>query len=120
MMSSLQHCQTATNHNRVILEEAYYLRRQLEDKRMYYIPVAVHAAKLYELMSRVCQLKVMYHVTLEMYMKMVQGVLKARHRGKGTQGKIERNSTEQQGSVLRQHCCEVYKNELYLMIKSTD
>ena len=86
MLERLISCQKNIQRNKMILEETHYLREHLEDKRIHYVPVATHGAKLYEIVQRVSVLNPLYHITFETYRKLFETTLQARHRGKGVSG----------------------------------
>ncbi|XP_023931630.1 dynein heavy chain 6, axonemal-like [Lingula anatina] len=86
MLETLQTCQKNVNDNQEVLEEGMYLRENLEEKRVHYIPVATHAAMLYDIIKMMGVLCPMYHVTFTVFMKIFCDVIDARNRGKGSQG----------------------------------
>ncbi len=86
MLEALIRCQKNVQRNKNILEETQYLRSHLEEKRIPYISVATHGAKLFELVQRLCVLNPFYHMTLNSFFTIFKQTLQSRHRGKGTQG----------------------------------
>ena len=70
----------------MILDETGYLQEHLEEKRVHYIPVANHGAKLFEIIQRVAVLSPYYFLSLKTFHRLYLETIKARHRGKGSTG----------------------------------
>ena len=86
MLSILTKCQKSLDTTTRILEETRYLHQHLDEKRTPYIPVAIQAAKLYEIIQRMCVLSPLYYMPLDVFLKIFVDNLRSRDRGKGAQG----------------------------------
>ena len=88
MLEALVACQEAVVRNHMILEETNYLQGHQEEKRAVYVPVALHGAKLYEIITRMSVLNPLYHLPLFTFTSLFRDTIKTHHRGKGTQGEF--------------------------------
>ncbi|XP_052798483.1 dynein heavy chain domain-containing protein 1-like isoform X5 [Mya arenaria] len=86
MLDSLINCQKEVERNKMILEETRYMGDHLEEKFSHYVPMIMQAAMLYSIIQRMSILHSYYYMPFYKFVEMFTGVIKARDRGKGTQG----------------------------------
>ena len=87
MLDALLNCQRNVERNTMVMEETQYLRDHLEEKKIPYMPVATHGAKMFEIIQRCSVLNPVYHLPFEIFEKLFKKTLQSRNRGKGSTGK---------------------------------
>ena len=86
MLDALLNCQRNVERNTMVMEETQYLRDHLEEKKIPYMPVATHGAKMFEIIQRCSVLNPVYHLPFEIFEKLFKKTLQSRNRGKGSTG----------------------------------
>ena len=86
MLDALLTCQRNVERNTMVMEETHYLREHLEEKKLPYMPVATHGAKMFEIIQRCSVLNPVYHMPFEIFEKLFKKTLQSRNRGKGSTG----------------------------------
>ena len=88
MLNSLISCQKEVERNKMILEETRYMGDHLEEKFSAYVPMIMQSAMLYNMIKAMSVLHPYYYMPFYKFVEMFVDVIKARDRGKGTQGKF--------------------------------
>jgi len=74
----------------------------LEEKFSHYVPMIMQAAMLYNLIQRMATLHSYYYMPFYKFVEMFTGVIKARDRGKGTQGESVDISFQPRASIHKE------------------